>query len=179
MFIGEAPGFHEDQQGLPFVGRAGQLLNTALQDIGLKRQDVYIANVIKHRPPENRDPGPSELEACRPYLLSQLEIIEPKIVVALGRFSMNLFLPEAKISRDHGQPRWVTWQGKKVLVVPMFHPAAALRNPQIMRQYRDDMKKLPNIIAALTNQPLPADEASTPPLDPPAPADPADQLTLL
>src|SRR4030042_5218068 len=88
MFIGEAPGFHEDQQGLPFVGRAGQLLNKSLSLIHLERKDVYIANVIKHRPPENRDPLPSELDACRPYLLEQIQIIEPKVIVALGRFSI-------------------------------------------------------------------------------------------
>ena len=177
MFIGEAPGFHEDQQGLPFVGRAGQLLDKSLNLIHLKRDDVYIANVIKHRPPENRDPSPVELSACRPYLLEQIQIIEPKIIIALGRFSMNLFLPDAKISRDHGQPRWVMWQGKKILVVPMFHPAAALRNPAVMRDFNHDIQKLPDIVAALSANLLPADQITTPTIAPTP--DPADQLTLL
>lgn len=179
MFIGEAPGFNEDQQGLPFVGRAGQLLNKALALINLQRDSVYIANVIKHRPPENRDPSTEELAACRPYLLEQIQIIQPKIIVTLGRFSMNLFLPEAKISRDHGQPRWVVWQGEKVLVVPMFHPAAALRNPSVMRDYLSDMQRLPDIIAAQQNQLLPdTDPVVTTPKSPP-PTDPATQLNLL
>lgn len=179
MFIGEAPGYHEDQQGLPFVGRAGQLLNKALAQIGLQRDEVYIANVIKHRPPENRDPTTEELNACRPYLLEQIQIIQPKIIVALGRFSMNLFLPEAKISRDHGQPRWVDWQAEKVLVVPLFHPAAALRNPAVMRQFIDDVKRLPDIIASLKLNLLPTDESATPsgPASPPVADDP--QLSLL
>jgi DNA polymerase len=178
LFIGEAPGFHEDQEGLPFVGRAGQLLNKTLAQIHLKREDVYIANVIKHRPPENRDPLPEELSACRPYLLQQIQIIEPKIIVTLGRFSMMLFLPDAKISRDHGRPRWVVWQGKKVLVVPLFHPAAALRNPAVMRDFNTDMLKLPDIIAALNTNLLPADEVIAPPVaQETTPSE--DQLTLL
>jgi len=178
VFVGEAPGFEEDRQGRPFVGRAGQLLNKTLAQIHLKREDVYIANVIKHRPPENRDPLPEELSACRPYLLQQIQIIEPKIIVTLGRFSMMLFLPDAKISRDHGRPRWVVWQGKKVLVVPLFHPAAALRNPAVMRDFNTDMLKLPDIIAALNTNLLPTDEVITPPVaQETTPSE--DQLTLL
>lgn len=179
MFIGEAPGFNEDQQGLPFVGRAGQLLNKALAEIHLERSDVYIANVIKHRPPENRDPTPEELIACRPYLLEQIQIIQPKIIVALGRFSMNLFMPQAKISRDHGQPRWVVWQGEKILVVPMFHPAAALRNPSVMREYRADMLKLPDIIAASQAHLLPDDQPVVAQKFAAPKAESDDQLTLL
>lgn len=179
MFIGEAPGYHEDQQGLPFVGRAGQLLNKGLALIHLKRDDVYIANVIKHRPPENRDPTAEELTACRPYLLEQIQIIQPKVIVALGRFSMNLFLPDAKISRDHGRPRWVTWFGERILIVPLFHPAAALRNPAVMRQFMDDIKRLPDIIASLDNDLFPFNEITAPTAQQKSNSDDDTQLTLL
>ena len=118
MFIGEAPGFHEDQQGLPFVGRAGHLLNKSLAIINLEREDVFIANMIKHRPPENRDPKTEELDSCRPFLEQQIKIIQPKIVCTLGRFAMEYFIQGVKISQIHGQPRWVTWHGQKLLVVP-------------------------------------------------------------
>src|SRR5512135_2803662 len=119
MFIGEGPGFHEDRQGRPFVGAAGQFLEELLASINLTREQVYIANVVKCRPPGNRDPLPDELSACAPYLDRQIELIRPKVIVTLGRFSMARFFPGASISKIHGQPKRVG----NVLVVPMFHPA--------------------------------------------------------
>jgi uracil-DNA glycosylase family 4 len=142
MFIGEAPGFNEDQQRRPFVGRGGQLLNQMIESIGWKRADVYITNIVKRRPPENRDPLPQEIEAYKPYLTRQIEIINPKVIATLGRFSMNYFLPDAKITRDHG--RAITAGGK--LIFPIFHPAAALRSPEMMKAFREDFIKLPKVV---------------------------------
>ena len=142
MFIGEAPGFHEDVQGRPFVGAAGQFLDELLEGIGLKREDVYITNVIKCRPPGNRDPEPEELAACAPYLDRQIQAIHPKVIVTLGRFSMAKFVPNAKISQIHGQPFKVRGQ----LVVPMYHPAAALHQPSLRRVVEADFAQLPELI---------------------------------
>ncbi len=139
MFIGEAPGFNEDQQGRPFVGRAGQLLDKLMIEIGWKRESVYITNIVKRRPPENRDPLPEEIAAYTPYLKRQIEIINPPIIATLGRFSMNYFLPLAKISRDRG--KIFTAEGRKIF--PLFHPAAALRNPDFLAGLREDFKRLP------------------------------------
>jgi uracil-DNA glycosylase family 4 len=137
MFIGEAPGYHEDQQGLPFVGAAGQLLSRLLAEIGLRRQDVYITNVLKRRPPGNRDPQPEEIEACKGYLAEQIRLIDPKIVVTLGNFSTRLLLKRAVgVSRLRGQvyPWW------NRLVVPTFHPAAALRGgDRVLEAMREDL----------------------------------------
>lgn len=146
FFIGEGPGNHEDQQGLPFVGAAGKLLDAMLEEIGLKREDVFIGNMVKHRPPGNRDPLPEELVACVPWLNQQLAIIRPKLIVTLGRFSMAKFIPDSMISRIHGQARFVSFQDQKVLVVPFFHPAAALRNGTVMSQFREDFLKLPQLL---------------------------------
>lgn len=143
MFIGEAPGFYEDQAGRPFVGRAGQLLRNLIKELGWREGDVYITNIVKRRPPDNRDPFPEEIEAYRPYLARQIEIINPKIIVPLGRFSMNYFLPEAKITRDQGK----VFRVRDRLVVPMFHPAAALRSTGVLDQLRVSFLKLPSIIA--------------------------------
>ena len=143
MFIGEGPGFHEDRQGRPFVGAAGQFLEELLASINLTRQQVYIANVVKCRPPGNRDPLPDELSACAPYLDRQIEIIRPKVIVTLGRFSMARFFPGASISKIHGQPKRVG----NVLVVPMLHPAAALHQPKWRPVVEADFKKLPGFIA--------------------------------
>jgi uracil-DNA glycosylase family 4 len=143
MFIGEAPGFHEDRLKRPFVGRAGQLLGDLIREIGWKREDVYITNVVKRRPPENRDPSPEEIDAYGPYLTRQIEIINPKVIAAVGRFAMNYFLPEAKITRDHGKVFKVGGR----LAVPLFHTAAALRSTEMMKQLREDFKKLPDIVA--------------------------------
>jgi DNA polymerase len=143
MFIGEGPGFHENQQGRPFVGAAGQFLEELLGKIGLKREQVFIANVVKCRPPANRDPLPEEIEACRQYLDRQITAIRPKVIVTLGRFSMARAFPGEKISRIHGQPRKVDG----IVYVPMFHPAAALHQPSLKATVEEDFQKLPAILA--------------------------------
>lgn len=143
LFIGEAPGENEDIQRRPFVGRGGQLLREMIRAIGWKEADVYITNIVKRRPPANRDPLPEEIEAYKPYLTRQIEIIGPKIIVPLGRFAMNYFLPEAKITRDQGKVFNVG--GRRV--VPMLHPAAALRGTEAMGQFRETFKKLPDIVS--------------------------------
>jgi len=146
MFIGEAPGYWEDQQGHPFVGQAGKLLNELLQLIKLPREDVFITNVIKHRPPGNRDPLPEEVESCKDFLDAQIKIIDPKIIVTLGRFSLNKFLPGEFISKIHGQARFVEFVGRKRIVIPMYHPAAALRSEKIMNELRSDFQKIPKFL---------------------------------
>jgi DNA polymerase len=143
MFIGEGPGFHENEQGRPFVGAAGNFLAELLASIGMKREDVFITNVVKCRPPQNRDPQPDELAACNDYLERQIKLINPKIVVTLGRYSMEKFFPGAKISSIHGQAKTVGGR----LVVAMFHPAAALHQPQYRSLIEQDFKKLPDLIA--------------------------------
>jgi DNA polymerase len=143
MFIGEAPGLNEDRLRRPFVGRGGQLLDEMIRSIGWRREDSYITNIVKRRPPDNRDPLPEEIEAYKPYLTRQIAVINPKIIVTLGRFAMNYFLPDAKIMRDHGR----VFRADDHLVVPMLHPAAALRSPQqVMRLLKEDFKKLPGIL---------------------------------
>lgn len=142
MFIGEGPGYHENEQGLPFVGQAGQFLNDLLALAGMKREEVWIGNVIKCRPPGNRDPLPDELSACDVYLERQIETIDPKIIITLGRFSMNKFMPGAKISAAHGQMRRI---GAR-FVIPMFHPAAALHNPSYLPLIKADFAKLPQLL---------------------------------
>ena len=142
LFIGEAPGALEDELVRPFVGRSGQLLRKNIRQIGWKEEDVYITNIVKRRPPENRDPLPEEIEAYKPYLSRQIEIINPKVIAPLGRFSMNYFLPEAKISRDQGK----AFRLDRGIVVPLYHPAAALRGTGTMNEFRDSFKKLPAII---------------------------------
>ncbi len=144
VFIGEGPGFHEDQQGRPFVGAAGQFLDELLESIGLRREDVYICNVIKCRPPGNRDPLPEEVEACKPHLDRQIEIIAPKMIVTLGRFSMERYFPGAKISQIHGQARKL--QG--IIYYPMYHPAAALHQPRWRPVVEEDMSRIPQLLAA-------------------------------
>jgi len=156
MFIGEAPGFHEDQQGLPFVGAAGNFLDELLESIGLKREQVFIANVIKCRPPGNRDPLPEEIEACKPFLDRQIDLIQPKLVVTLGRFSMARAFPKARISRIHGQPRKIGG----LLYYPMYHPAAALHQPSLRRTVEEDMRRIPELIeqaAQIADSPLPVE----------------------
>jgi uracil-DNA glycosylase family 4 len=145
MFIGEGPGFHEDRQGRPFVGAAGKYLEELLAMIGLSREQVYIANVVKCRPPGNRDPQPEEIEACRPYLDKQIELIRPHLIVTLGRFSMQRYFPGASISRIHGQPKRVG----SVIYYPMFHPAAALHQPRWRNLVEEDIKKIPELLAKL------------------------------
>ena len=143
MFIGEAPGFNEDQKGIPFCGAAGRLLDQLLASIDLSRDKVFVGNMLKHRPPENRDPDPSEMEACQEYLDEQINIINPKAIITLGRFSMAKFLPYAKISKDHGVGRMVEFNGKKLIVIPMYHPAAALRAGAVDEQLRQNFLKIP------------------------------------
>jgi uracil-DNA glycosylase family 4 len=142
MFIGEAPGFHEDRQGRPFVGAAGKFLEELLASIGLTREDVYIGNVIKCRPPGNRDPLSDEIAACRPFLDKQIELIQPKLIVTLGRFSMARYFPNAKITRIHGQPKRIGGR----IYYPMFHPAAALHQPKWRSVVKADMLKIPQIL---------------------------------
>lgn len=142
LFIGEAPGLNEDQQKRPFVGRGGQLLNDMLTHIGWKREEVYITNIVKRRPPNNRDPEPSEIEAYKPYLTRQIKIISAPIIVPLGRFAMNYFLPNARIMRDQG--KGFELNGR--LIVPMLHPAAALRGNEVMALFKASFEKLPAVI---------------------------------
>lgn len=143
VFVGEAPGFHEDQQGRPFVGQAGQFLEELLASIGLRRDQVYITNIVKCRPPGNRDPLPDEIAACSPYLDRQLALIRPKLVVTLGRFSMARFLPRARISDVHGQPQRVGG----IICYPMYHPAAALHQPALRRTVEEDFRRIPEVLA--------------------------------
>lgn len=138
VFIGEAPGKNEDLTGEPFVGAAGKFLNEMLAAAGLKREDVYITNIVKYRPPENRDPLPEEKRAFWPYLMQQLEIIQPKVVITLGRHSGECFIPDIHISRDHGHARHVTYHDYKFLVIPLYHPAAALYNGGMRQTLIDD-----------------------------------------
>ena len=142
MFIGEGPGFHEDQQGRPFVGAAGEFLEELLDSIGLTREQVYITNVIKCRPPGNRDPLPREVNACEPYLDRQIELIEPTVVVTLGRFSMARAFPNARISHVHGDPRKI----KGIVYYPMYHPAAALHRPSLRSTVEEDMRQIPDVL---------------------------------
>ncbi len=137
MFIGEAPGYHEDRQGRPFVGPAGAFLNELLASVGLDRSTVFITNVVKHRPPENRDPLPEEIEACSEYLTRQIAAINPKVIVTLGRYSMARFFPGAKISQIHGQAKLVDGR----IIVAMYHPAAALHQNTLRQTVIDDFKR--------------------------------------
>jgi uracil-DNA glycosylase len=143
MFIGEGPGFYENEQGRPFVGQAGKFLDELLIGIGMKREQVFIGNVVKCRPPGNRDPLPEELSACSDYLERQIQAINPRVIVTLGRFSMARFLPNAKISDVHGQ----SYQLKGRTIVPMYHPAAALHQPSLRPMVEKDFKRLPDLIA--------------------------------
>lgn len=153
VLIGEAPGKNEDLQGIPFVGASGKFLNEMLEMIGMKREDIYITNIVKYRPPDNRDPTPAEKKAFLPYLQSQLEVIQPKVVVTLGRHSMNCFLPDLQISQVHGQPKRVKLSLKAdsddtltVVILPLYHPAAALYNPLQRQTLIDDFNLIPAII---------------------------------
>lgn len=152
MFIGEGPGRDEDTQGRPFVGAAGKLLTELIESIGMKREDVFIANVVKCRPPNNRDPEPEEIAACWPYLEEQIKIIKPKLIVTLGRHSMGRFLPGLKISEVHGQPKRAKgiWQERQVYL-PLFHPAVALYDPGKKDILFSDFKKIPLIIKKIND----------------------------
>jgi uracil-DNA glycosylase len=147
FFLGEGPGYHESVQGRPFVGNAGKLLDRSLQSIKLDRTSVWITNVVNFRPPENRDPLPEEIAAYTPYTDKMIEIIDPQVIVTLGRFSMAKFIPGVKISQVHGKVYKTLLQGKEVVVYPMFHPAAALRAGEMMRMFQTDFLKLPEILS--------------------------------
>jgi uracil-DNA glycosylase family 4 len=162
MFIGEAPGAEEDRQGLPFVGRAGQLLTRLLGEIGLRREDVFIANILKSRPPGNRDPQPEEIEACWPYLERQIALIEPRVIATLGNFATKrITQSQVGITRVSGVPQVHELGGRTVFVLPLFHPAAALRTPSVLERLREHMAQLPKLLA----EPLPEIESPGTPLE--------------
>jgi DNA polymerase len=175
MFVGEAPGFHEDKQGLPFVGQAGKLLEKLLAQIGLTRADVYIANVLKCRPPGNRDPQPDEIEACEVHLFHQIELIQPMIVATLGNFATKLLSGRPLgITRVHGQEQQTTLGGRRVLLYPLYHPAAALYTPAMLKVLESDFARLPELLGR-TIAPVPEPQ---PELALVGPAEPAEQLGL-
>ncbi|RPI28843.1 MAG: uracil-DNA glycosylase [Actinomycetota bacterium] len=148
MFVGEAPGYHEDQQGRPFVGAAGKLLDELLAAIGLRREQVFIANVLKSRPPNNRDPRPEEIAACQPYLWQQIELIEPLVICTLGNFATKLLSgDQAGITRVHGRPRAAVIAGRETYLYPIFHPAAALYTPAMLTTLKEDVARLPELLA--------------------------------
>lgn len=147
VFIGEAPGKNEDEQGIPFVGAAGKFLNEMLAAADMDRSDVYITNIVKYRPPNNRDPLPEEKKAFWPYLLKQLQIIQPKVVITLGRHSMEYFLPGMYISQIHGQPKRIQFGEDKLIVIPLYHPAAALYNGGMRQTLIDDFLTVPTVVA--------------------------------
>lgn len=149
VFIGEAPGKNEDEQGLPFVGAAGKFLNEMLLAANMTRSDVYITNIVKYRPPNNRDPLPEEKKAFWPYLLKQLQIIKPKVVITLGRHSMEYFLPDMKISQIHGQAKRIQFGNDKLVIIALYHPAAALYNGGLRQTLIDDFVNVPKIIALM------------------------------
>ena len=147
MFVGEAPGFHEDKQGIPFVGQAGKLLDKLLGGVGLWRDDVYIANVLKCRPPGNRDPQQDEIESCEPHLFRQIELIEPKMIATLGNFATKLLSGRPLgITRVHGQEQPLTIAGRSVLLYPLYHPAAALYTPAMLKVLEADFARLPDLL---------------------------------
>ena len=158
MLIGEAPGYHEDRQGRPFIGAAGQFLNELLRSIGLDRSEVYITNVVKHRPPGNRDPLPDEIAACGPYLDRQLALVRPKLVVTLGRFSMARWFAGQRISQIHGQPK----RFGNLVVVPMYHPAAALHQGALKATIEADFLKLPRILVEIRQRAEAEEQAAEP-----------------
>lgn len=149
MFIGEAPGKKEDLLGEPFVGAAGKFLNEMLSEINLERKDVFIGNVLKHRPPQNRDPKPSEIEACWPYLAKQIEIINPKLIIFLGRHALNRFFPTFVISEVHGQVFEKEFNDKKRHFLALYHPAAALYNGGMRETLKEDFRKIPEILVTI------------------------------
>jgi uracil-DNA glycosylase family 4 len=171
MFVGEAPGASEDEQGLPFVGRAGQLLNTLLEEIGLVRDDVFICNVLKCRPPGNRDPQPIEIDNCREYLLAQVELIQPAIICTLGNFSTKLLRGDPTgITRLHGQPEVIVLGARAVRLYPIYHPAAALYTPRMLETLREDFQRLPELLALGAAEQPALEEQVPEPEDMPDPA---------
>src|SRR5215218_2147725 len=170
MFVGEAPGHHEDLQGLPFVGRAGQLLDQLLGEIGLSREDVFVCNTLKCRPPGNRDPQPDELDTCRPYLNRQIELIEPKVICTLGNFATKLLTRSNRgITSVHGRPQVHELGGRTVRVYPLYHPAAALRSTGVLADLRDDVARIPGLL----DEPAPVPLGAVAPVAAAPPAEPA------
>jgi DNA polymerase len=154
MFVGEAPGFHEDKQGVPFVGAAGKLLSKLLEGIGMTREDVYVANTVKCRPPGNRDPLPGEIESCESHLFKQIELIQPKVIATLGNFATKLLSGKPDgITRVHGVPQDVVLGGNKVLLFPIFHPAAALYTPRMLEVLEADFRRLPDLLGTAIEHP--------------------------
>ena len=149
VFIGEAPGKNEDEQGIPFIGAAGKFLNVMLEAAGMVRSDVYITNVVKYRPPNNRDPTPDEKKAFWPYLVKQLEIIKPKVVITLGRHSMEYFLPGLSIGKVHGQPKRIPFGDDHIVIIPLYHPAVALYNRGLRQTLIDEFLTVPAVISTL------------------------------
>jgi uracil-DNA glycosylase len=175
MFVGEAPGAEEDRQGLPFVGRAGQLLNQMLEEIGMSREGVFIANVLKSRPPGNRDPQPLEIEACRPYLFEQIRLIEPKVLCTLGNFATKLLSGNpAGITRVRGTPQVHELGGRTVFLLPLFHPAAALRTPSVKETLKSDFGLISKLLAGPAPAAVP-DEEEIEEASAPGPSQPADE----
>ena len=159
MFVGEAPGFHEDQQGVPFVGQAGKLLDKLLGGIGLTRADVFVVNVLKCRPPGNRDPQPEEIASCEPHLFRQIELIQPKLVATLGNFATKLLSGKpAGITRVHGYEQEVTLGARTVLLYPLYHPAAALYTPSMLKVLEEDFARIPALLDRAVDEPDAADE---------------------
>jgi uracil-DNA glycosylase len=169
MFVGEAPGFHEDKQGYPFVGQAGKLLDKLLAGIGLERGNVYIANVLKCRPPGNRDPAPDEIQACESHLFRQIELIQPRVVATLGNFATKLLSGKPTgITRVHGAEQEVTLGGSCVMLYPLYHPAAALYTPRMLQVLEQDFARLPELLGRRPAEPAPVE-----PLLAPVAAEPA------
>jgi DNA polymerase len=160
--VGEAPGFHEDKQGVPFVGAAGKLLDKLLQGIGLTREDVYVANVLKCRPPGNRDPQPAEIESCEPHLWKQIELIQPRLIATLGNFATKLLSGKPNgITQVHGREQQVVLGGNPVTLYPIFHPAAALYTPRMLQVLEEDFARIPALIGQVA-EPLPVAPAVAP-----------------
>jgi DNA polymerase len=175
MFVGEAPGFHEDKQGVPFVGQAGKLLDGLLAGVGLRREDVYIANVLKCRPPGNRDPQADEIESCEPHLFRQIELIEPKVIATLGNFATKLLSGRPLgITRVHGQEQELTIAGRNLVLYPLYHPAAALYTPAMLKVLESDFARLPEIIGGGATASAPVVEL----VPEPVAAPPSEQLGL-
>jgi uracil-DNA glycosylase family 4 len=176
MLVGEAPGFHEDKQGVPFVGQAGKLLDKLLGGVGLWRDDVYIANVLKCRPPGNRDPQQDEIESCEPHLFRQIELIEPKVIATLGNFATKLLSGRPLgITRVHGQEQALSIAGRSVLLYPLYHPAAALYTPAMLKVLEADFARLPELMGSGGAKPA---AVAAPELEPEPTAAPAEQLGL-
>lgn len=152
VFIGEAPGKNEDLQGIPFIGAAGKFLDQMLAEADMVRSDIYITNIVKYRPPDNRDPKPEEKKAFWPYLVKELQIIQPTIVVTLGRHSMSYFLPKAKIGEVHGQPKRVQFGDVKLIIMPLYHPAAAMYNGDLKATLLEDFAKVPSVLDIIHNE---------------------------